>query len=34
MAAEAKDVVRAGIEAAESLPEPDPDLLTRNAYVE
>ena len=34
IAAEAKDAVRAGIEAAESLPEPDPDLVTRNAYAE
>src|SRR6185295_5315303 len=34
IAAEAKEAVRAGIEAAESLPEPDPDLVTKNAYGE
>jgi pyruvate dehydrogenase E1 component alpha subunit len=34
IAAEAKDAIRAGIEAAESLSDPDPDLVTRNAYVE
>src|SRR5262245_12759267 len=33
-AAAARDALRAGIEAAESLPEPDPGLVTRNAYVE
>jgi hypothetical protein len=26
--------MRAGIAAAEALPEPDPDLVTRNAYAE
>src|SRR5215208_4324430 len=31
---EAKEVMRAGIAAAEALPEPDPDLVTRNAYAE
>jgi pyruvate dehydrogenase E1 component alpha subunit len=34
IAAEAKEAVQAGIAAAESLPEPDPDLVTRNAYAE
>src|SRR6188472_3424484 len=34
IAGEAKEAIRAGIEAAESLPEPDPDLVTRNAYAE
>jgi pyruvate dehydrogenase E1 component alpha subunit len=34
IAAEAKEAVRAGIEAAESLPEPDPHLVTKNAYGE
>ena len=33
-AAGAKDALRAGIAAAEALPEPDPDLVTRNAYAE
>ena len=32
--AEALEAMRAGIAAAEALPEPDPDLVTRNAYVE
>jgi pyruvate dehydrogenase E1 component alpha subunit len=32
--AEALEVMRAGIAAAEALPEPDPDLVTRNAYAE
>jgi pyruvate dehydrogenase E1 component alpha subunit len=32
--AEALDVMRAGIAAAEALPEPDPGLVTRNAYVQ
>src|SRR6186713_343439 len=32
--AEAKEAMRAGIAAAEALPEPDPDLVTRNAYAE
>jgi hypothetical protein len=26
--------MRAGIAAAEALPEPDPDLVTKHAYVE
>jgi pyruvate dehydrogenase E1 component alpha subunit len=34
IAAAARDTVQAGIAAAESLPEPDPDLVTRNAYAE
>jgi pyruvate dehydrogenase E1 component alpha subunit len=34
IASEAKEVMRAGIAAAEALPEPDPDLVTRNAYAE
>jgi pyruvate dehydrogenase E1 component alpha subunit len=33
-AAGAKEALRAGIAAAEALPEPDPDLVTRNAYAE
>jgi pyruvate dehydrogenase E1 component alpha subunit len=32
--AEALEAMRAGIAAAEALPEPDPELVTRNAYVE
>jgi pyruvate dehydrogenase E1 component alpha subunit len=32
--AEAAETMRAGIAAAEALPEPDPDLVTRHAYVE
>jgi pyruvate dehydrogenase E1 component alpha subunit len=32
--AEALEAMRAGIAAAESLPEPDPDLVTRHAYGE
>ena len=32
--AEAKEAMRAGIAAAEALPEPDPDLVTRNAYAD
>jgi pyruvate dehydrogenase E1 component alpha subunit len=32
--AEALEVMRAGIAAAEALPEPDPELVTRNAYAE
>src|SRR6188474_1370470 len=32
--AEAKEAMRAGIAAAEALPDPDPDLVTRNAYAE
>jgi pyruvate dehydrogenase E1 component alpha subunit len=31
---EAKELMRAGITAAESLPPPDPELVTRNAYAE
>jgi pyruvate dehydrogenase E1 component alpha subunit len=31
---EALEAMRAGIAAAEALPEPDPELVTRNAYVE
>ena len=34
IAADAKEAMRAGIAAAEALPEPDPDLVTRNAYAE
>jgi pyruvate dehydrogenase E1 component alpha subunit len=34
IATEARDTVQAGIAAAESLPEPDSDLVTRNAYAE
>ncbi|HEX5467523.1 MAG TPA: thiamine pyrophosphate-dependent enzyme [Gaiellaceae bacterium] len=34
IAAEAQDAMRAGIAAAESLPEPDPELVTRHAYAE
>jgi pyruvate dehydrogenase E1 component alpha subunit len=33
-AADAKEAMRAGIAAAEALPEPDPDLVTRHAYAE
>jgi pyruvate dehydrogenase E1 component alpha subunit len=32
--AEALEVMRSGIAAAESLPDPDPDLVTRHAYAE
>jgi pyruvate dehydrogenase E1 component subunit alpha len=32
--AEALELMRAGIAAAESMPPPDPDLVTRNAYAE
>jgi pyruvate dehydrogenase E1 component alpha subunit len=32
--AEALEAMRAGISAAESLPEPDPDLVTRHAYAD
>jgi pyruvate dehydrogenase E1 component alpha subunit len=32
--AEALEAMRAGIAAAEALPAPDPDLVTRNAYAE
>jgi pyruvate dehydrogenase E1 component alpha subunit len=32
--AEALEAMRGGIAAAEALPEPDPDLVTRNAYAE
>jgi pyruvate dehydrogenase E1 component alpha subunit len=32
--AEALDLMRAGIAAAEAMPEPDPGLVTRHAYVE
>src|SRR3954464_7959034 len=32
--AQAADLMREGIAAAEALPEPDPDLVTRNAYAE
>ena len=32
--AEAFEAMRAGISAAESLPEPDPDLVTRHAYAD
>ena len=31
---DAKEAMRAGIAAAEALPEPDPDFVTRNAYAE
>jgi TPP-dependent pyruvate/acetoin dehydrogenase alpha subunit len=34
ISAEAKEAMRVGIAAVESLPAPDPDLVTRNAYVE
>jgi pyruvate dehydrogenase E1 component alpha subunit len=34
IAADAKETMRGGIAAAEALPEPDPDLVTRNAYAE
>ena len=34
IAAEAEESIRAGMAAAEALPPPDPDLVTRNAYVE
>jgi pyruvate dehydrogenase E1 component alpha subunit len=34
IAAEAKEAIRAGIAAAEALPEPDPSLVTRDAYAE
>ena len=34
IATDAKEAMRAGIAAAEALPEPDPDLVTRNAYAE
>jgi pyruvate dehydrogenase E1 component alpha subunit len=33
-AEEAREAMRAGIAAAEALPPPDPDLLTRHAYAE
>ena len=33
-AEEAREAMRAGIAAAEALPPPDPDLVTRHAYVE
>jgi pyruvate dehydrogenase E1 component alpha subunit len=32
--AEALDLMRAGIAAAEAMPDPDPELVTRNAYAE
>ena len=32
--AEALDLMRAGMAAAEALPEPDPELVTRNAYAD
>ena len=32
--AEALEAMRAGIEAAEALPEPDPDLVTKHAYAQ
>jgi pyruvate dehydrogenase E1 component alpha subunit len=32
--ADALELMRAGIAAAESMPEPDPDLVTRHAYAE
>jgi pyruvate dehydrogenase E1 component alpha subunit len=32
--AEADEAIRAGMAAAEALPPPDPDLVTKNAYVE
>jgi hypothetical protein len=34
MRADAVEAMRAGIAAAEALPEPDPELVTRNAYGE
>jgi pyruvate dehydrogenase E1 component subunit alpha len=34
ISAEAQEAMRAGIAAAESLPEPDPGLVTKNAYAE
>jgi pyruvate dehydrogenase E1 component alpha subunit len=34
IAGEADEAIRAGMAAAEALPPPDPDLVTRNAYVE
>jgi pyruvate dehydrogenase E1 component alpha subunit len=34
LAGEAREAMRAGIAAAEALPPPDPDLLTRHAYAE
>jgi len=34
IAQEAKEAVRQGIAAAEALPDPDPELVTRNAYAE
>jgi pyruvate dehydrogenase E1 component alpha subunit len=34
IAGEAKEVLRQGIAAAEALPDPDPELVTRNAYAE
>src|SRR4051794_13541382 len=34
IAAHSKEALRAGIAAAEALPPPDPDLVTRNAYAE
>ena len=34
IAAEAADAIRAGIAAAEALPDPDPGLVTRDAYAE
>jgi TPP-dependent pyruvate/acetoin dehydrogenase alpha subunit len=32
--AEALEAMRAGIAAAEALPDPDPDLVTKHAYAE
>ena len=34
IAADAKEAIQAGIAAAEALPEPDPSLVTRDAYAE
>ena len=34
IAGEAREAIRAGIAAAEALPEPDPSLVTRDAYAE
>jgi len=34
VAAEAKEALRTGIAAVEALPDPDPDLVARNAYAE
>ena len=34
MKAEALEAMRAGMAAAEALPAPDPELVTRNAYAE